>query len=126
MKILDSLKYTENHEWVAINESIATIGITDYAQKELGDIVYLDVDTVGQTLDVEAIFGSVEAVKTVSDLYMPVAGKVLEVNSNLETNPELLNNSPYSEGWIIKVELDNSIQNNKLLTSEKYKEHIGL
>ena len=126
MKILDSLKYTENHEWVAINESIATIGITDYAQKELGDIVYLDVDTVGQTLDVEAIFGSVEAVKTVSDLYMPVAGKVLEVNSNLETNPELLNNAPYSEGWIIKVELDNSIQNNKLLTSEKYKEHIGL
>ena len=126
MKILDSLKYTENHEWVAINESIATIGITDYAQKELGDIVYLDVDTVGQTLDVEAIFGSVEAVKTVSDLYMPVAGKVLEVNSNLETNPELLNNAPYIEGWIIKVELDNSIQNNKLLTSEKYKEHIGL
>tara|TARA_B100001758_G_C18134066_1_gene465427 strand:+ start:327 stop:707 length:381 start_codon:yes stop_codon:yes gene_type:complete len=126
MKILDNLKYTENHEWVEINESIATIGITDYAQKELGDIVYLDVDTVGQNLDVEAIFGSVEAVKTVSDLYMPVAGKVLELNGNLETNPELLNESPYNKGWIIKVELDNSIQNNKLLTSKNYKEHIGL
>ena len=106
MEILDNLQYTENHEWILLESGIATIGITDYAQKELGDIVYVDIDTLGETLDVDSIFGSVEAVKTVSDLFMPIAGKVIEFNTNLETNPELINQQPYLDGWIIKVKTD--------------------
>jgi len=127
MKVLDNLKYTENHEWVLLEGNIATIGITDYAQNELGDIVFVDVDTLGDELDVEDVFGSVEAVKTVSDLFMPVQGKVIEFNDNLEANPELVNSSPYEEGWILKVEIDNNTHiNDKLLTSEEYKKHIGI
>ena len=126
MKILDNLKYTANHEWVLLDGKIATVGITDYAQSELGDIVYLDVDTLGQHLNIESIFGSVEAVKTVSDLYMPVSGKITELNSNLESNPELLNQSPYDEGWIIKVEIDDDFNGDQLLSSVQYKEIIGL
>ena len=126
MKVLDNLKYTENHEWVLINGDMALVGVTDYAQHELGDIAYVDVDTIDEDLNVDDIFGSIEAVKTASDLYMPVAGKVVEINSNLEINPELVNSSPYAEGWLIKVEIDNTIINDKLLTAEEYKAHIGV
>jgi len=126
MEILDNLQYTENHEWILLESGVATIGITDYAQKELGDIVYVDIDTLGETLDVDSIFGSVEAVKTVSDLFMPIAGKVIEFNTNLETNPELINQQPYLDGWIIKVKTDDIVVNSKLLTSDEYKNHVGL
>ncbi len=126
MEVLDNLKYTKNHEWVLIQDSIATIGVTDHAQKELGDIVYVDVDTINSDLNVDDVFGSIEAVKTVSDLYMPIAGKVLEINSNLETNPELVNTSPYNEGWIIKVKIDTSNMNNELLTADEYKASLGM
>ena len=126
MEIKDNLKYTENHEWVLIEDNIAIVGITDYAQSELGDIVYLDVDTLGQHLNIESVFGSVEAVKTVSDLYMPVSGKINELNSKLESNPELLNQSPYDEGWIIKVDIDDDFNSDQLLSSDQYKEIIGL
>ena len=125
MKIEDNLRYTENHEWILIEGNTAIIGITDYAQSELGDIVYVDIDSLGQDLGAGDIFGSVEAVKTVSDLYMPVAGKVLEVNDQLESNPDLVNQAPYKEGWIVKIELcDTSDQ--KLLSPDEYKKHIGL
>ena len=120
------LKYTNNHEWVLIEDSMATIGVTDHAQKELGDIVYVDVDTINSDLSVDDVFGSIEAVKTVSDLYMPIAGKVLEINSNLEMNPELVNKSPYNEGWIIKVEINTSNINNELLTADEYKASLGM
>ena len=125
MKIEDNLRYTENHEWILIEGNTAIVGITDYAQSELGDIVYVDIDSLDQDLGAGDIFGSVEAVKTVSDLYMPVAGKVLEVNEQLESNPDLVNQAPYKEGWIVKIELcDTSDQ--KLLSPDEYKKHIGL
>ena len=126
MKVLDNLKYTENHEWVLVDGDIALVGITDYAQHELGDIAYVDVDTIDEDLNIDDIFGSIEAVKTASDLYMPVSGKVVEINANLETNPELVNSSPYNQGWLIKVEIDNSVINDKLLTADEYKAHIGV
>jgi len=125
MTIKDNLQYTENHEWVLIEGDIATIGITDYAQGELGDIVYVDIDALGRDLNIDDVFGSVEAVKTVSELFMPVAGNLIELNSKLESNPELLNQDPYQEGWIIKVKLNNADQNNKLLSSDQYKNLIG-
>ena len=125
MKVLDNLKYTENHEWVLIDGDIALVGVTDYAQNELGDIAYVDVDTIDEDLNIDDIFGSIEAVKTASDLYMPVAGKVVEINSDLETNPELVNSSPYDQGWLIKVAINNAIMNDKLLTADEYKAHIG-
>tara|TARA_B100001250_G_scaffold246993_1_gene212353 strand:- start:3377 stop:3757 length:381 start_codon:yes stop_codon:yes gene_type:complete len=125
MKILDNLLYTENHEWVLVDGDCAIVGVTDYAQSELGDIVYVDIDTLDQQLVVGDIFGSVEAVKTVSDLFMPVTGKVVELNEKLESNPELVNQDPYGDGWIIKVELDSDIHD-KLLSSDEYKELVGL
>ena len=125
MKILDNLRYTENHEWVLLDGDCAIVGVTDYAQSELGDIVYVDIDTLDQHLVAGDIFGSVEAVKTVSDLFMPVAGKVLELNDKLESNPELVNQDPYGDGWIIKVEFDGAM-NDKLLSSNEYKDLIGL
>ncbi len=125
MEILDNLKYTENHEWVLIENNLATIGVTDYAQSELGDIVYVDVDTVSQFLNIDDVFGSVEAVKTVSDLFMPVSGKVVQLNSKLDSNPELINTEPYHNGWIVKVELDGAVENPKLLSASEYKELIG-
>ncbi len=125
MKIEDNLRYTENHEWILIEGNTAIIGITDYAQSELGDIVYVDIDSLGQDLGAGDVFGSVEAVKTVSDLYMPVAGKVVELNEQLASNPDLVNQAPYKEGWIVKIELcDTSDQ--KLLSPDEYKKHIGL
>ena len=126
MKVLDNLKYTDNHEWILFDGGTATVGVTDYAQKELGDIVYVDIDTVGQTLNANDIFGSVEAVKTVSDLFMPITAKVIAINPNLETNPELINQHPYSDGWIIKIEIEHLNTDNKLLTPDEYKKHIGL
>lgn len=124
MKIPEELKYTKDHEWVTIEKGIATIGITDFAQKELGDIVYVDVDTLDESLDTEEVFGSIEAVKTVSDLFMPIAGEVIEFNEVLEDQPELVNSDPYGEGWIIKVKTTDTNEAN-LLDAKAYKELIG-
>jgi len=123
MSIPDGLKYTKDHEWVKIEGKTAVIGITDFAQGELGDIVYVDINTVGQEIGEHEIFGTVEAVKTVSDLYMPVAGKVLEINPLLDRNPEKVNEDPYGDGWMIKAEVKGSV--NSLLTAAQYKELIG-
>lgn len=123
MNIPEGLKYTKDHEWVKIEGNTATIGITDFAQGELGDIVYVDIPSVGQEIEEHGIFGTVEAVKTVSDLFMPVAGKVLEINPILDASPEKVNEDPYGEGWMIKVEVK-SLANN-LLTAAQYKELIG-
>jgi glycine cleavage system H protein len=126
MNIPDNLKYTKDHEWIRIEGDTAYIGITDFAQKELGDIVYLDINTVGETVDQEAVFGTVEAVKTVSDLFMPVKAEVLEVNSKLESSPDLVNTDPYGEGWIIKVKVADPSSVNSLLSADDYKKVIGL
>tara|TARA_B100000579_G_C22765080_1_gene820979 strand:+ start:801 stop:1178 length:378 start_codon:yes stop_codon:yes gene_type:complete len=125
MELLDNLKYTENHEWVLIDGNIATIGVTDYAQRELGDIVFIDIDSIGSILNQDDIFGSIEAVKTVSDLFMPISGEVTEMNQSLETNPELINESPYEKGWIVKVKV-HDIDESKLLSMSEYKSHLGL
>jgi len=117
----DLLLYTKDHEWVSIDGDIATIGITDFAQSELGDIVYLDVNTVGDSLNKHDVFGTVEAVKTVSDLFMPLSGEVLELNKKLDTNPELVNKDPYGEGWMVKVKMSNSTESSELLNAEAYK-----
>lgn len=123
MNIPDGLKYTKDHEWVKIEGTKATVGITDFAQGELGDIVYVDITSVGQQVNEHDIFGTVEAVKTVSDLYMPVTGKVLEVNPTLDASPEKVNEDPYGDGWMIKIELTGSADG--LLTAAQYKELIG-
>ncbi|MEO5978999.1 MAG: glycine cleavage system protein GcvH [Chryseolinea sp.] len=123
MNIPDGLKYTKDHEWVKIEGKTATIGITDFAQNELGDIVYVDISSVGKEVAEHEIFGSVEAVKTVSDLYMPVAGKVLEVNALLDASPEKVNQDPYGDGWMIKAEITGSVDG--LLSPVQYKELIG-
>jgi glycine cleavage system H protein len=123
MNIPAGLKYTKDHEWVKVEGTTATVGITDFAQGELGDIVYVDISTVGQTVEHGQIFGTVEAVKTVSDLYMPISGKVLEVNALLDASPEKVNEDPYGEGWMIKIEVSGSADS--LLTADQYKELIG-
>ena len=120
-----NLRYTKDHEWISLEGNIATIGITEFAQSELGDIVYVDVNTLGKTLKAEEIFGTVEAVKTVSDLFLPIAGTVLEVNKALEKNPEMVNNDPYGQGWMIKMEVTNPQDVNELLTSEAYTSLVG-
>jgi glycine cleavage system H protein len=120
MNIPAELKYTKDHEWVKIDGDIATVGITEFAQSELGDIVYVEIETVGETIDQEEVFGSVEAVKTVSDLFMPVSGEILEFNENLEANPELVNSDPYGEGWMIKVKISDASQIDGLLDSSAY------
>jgi|TARA_B100000780_G_scaffold145603_1_gene101721 glycine cleavage system H protein len=119
------LKYTKDHEWLKIDGDIAIVGITSFAQGELGDIVYVDVDTEGEELEQEAVFGSVEAVKTVSDLFMPMNGEVLEYNSLLEDNPELINTDPYGDGWIIKISISDHSAINHLLSSEDYQKLVG-
>lgn len=124
MNIPADLKYSKDHEWVKIEGDVATIGITDFAQTELGDIVYVDVDTEGDELDQNEVFGTVEAVKTVSDLFMPVAGEVQEFNEELEGNPELLNEDPYGKGWIIKVKVSDSDLSD-LMDAEAYKELVA-
>ena len=125
MNIPSELKYTKDHEWVRVDGNIAVIGITDFAQSELGDIVYVEIETVGETVDQEAVFGTVEAVKTVSDLFMPITGEVLELNDALEGNPELVNSDPYGEGWMIKVKLSDSAEVEGLLSSADYQNLIG-
>lgn len=124
MNIPSELKYTKDHEWVKVEGDIATIGITDFAQKELGDIVYVDVDTVDETVEVEEVFGSVEAVKTVSDLFMPLSGEVIEFNEELEDEPELVNSDPYGKGWMIKVKISDESQLEDLLSAEAYQDLI--
>jgi glycine cleavage system H protein len=123
MNIPEGLKYTKDQEWVKIDGNTATVGITDFAQSELGDIVYVDISSVGQQVKEHDIFGTVEAVKTVSDLYMPVTGKVLEVNPLLDASPEKVNEDPYGDGWMIKVEIKGAVDG--LLTASQYKELIG-
>ena len=119
------LKYTKDHEWVKIENGIATVGITDFAQSELGDIVYVEVETVGETMDQEEVFGTIEAVKTVSDLFLPIKGEILEFNENLEDAPESVNEDPYGEGWLIKLKVENEDQIKSLLSAEDYKSELG-
>ena len=125
MEIKSELKYTKDHEWVKVEGKQATIGITDYAQGELGDIVYVEIEALGEDLKKEEIFGSVEAVKTVSDLFLPVSGKIIEMNEELEDNPELINEDPYEKGWIIKMEIQNPAELEELLDSDSYKDLVG-
>lgn len=121
MQFPENLRYTKDHEWVRLEGNTAVIGITEFAQSELGDIVYVEVETVGKPLPAEAVFGTVEAVKTVSDLFLPMAGTVTELNSALESQPELVNSDPYGEGWMVKVTIDNPADFEQLLTAEAYK-----
>ena len=125
MNIPAELKYTKDHEWISIDGDIATVGITDFAQSELGDIVYVEVETLDQTLEKDEVFGTVEAVKTVSDLFLPLAGEIVEFNESLESDPEKVNSDPYGEGWMIKIKVSNVNDYNELLSSEAYKELIG-
>jgi glycine cleavage system H protein len=125
MNIPDNLLYTKEHEWIRIEGDHAVIGITDFAQGELGDIVYVEVETIGETLNKEAVFGTVEAVKTVSDLFMPLSGEVLELNSNLDSQPDSVNKDPYGEGWMIKIKLTNTSEVGELLKPEAYKSLVG-
>ena len=120
-----NLKYTKDHEWISIDGKIATVGITDFAQRELGDIVYVEVETVGESLNANDIFGAVEAVKTVSDLFLPIAGKIIEFNESLDNNPEDINNDPYGNGWLVKVEVDDIEAVNNLFSAQQYKELTG-
>ena len=125
MNIPAHLKYTKDHEWVSLEGDIATVGITEFAQKELGDIVYVEVETLDQTLDKDAVFGTVEAVKTVSDLFLPLSGEIIEFNSDLESNPEKVNSDPYGSGWMVKIKISDASQWHDLLTNESYGTLIG-
>ncbi|MDG1014966.1 MAG: glycine cleavage system protein GcvH [Flavobacteriaceae bacterium] len=125
MNIPSNLKYTKDHEWVKLEDNVVTVGITDFAQGELGDIVYVEVDNLYETLDSEAVFGTVEAVKTVSDLFMPVAGEIIEFNESLEQVPEKVNEDPYGEGWMIKIRVTDSRELDSLLNADNYKSLIG-
>ena len=125
MVVKENLSYTNDHEWIKIEGNIAMVGITDVAQSELGDIVFIEVEPIGENLNKNEVFGTVEAVKTVSDLFIPVSGKVLEFNNALEDNPELVNDSPYGDGWIVKIEITNTDEISDLLDSEAYKSLIG-
>lgn len=125
MNIPADLKYTKDHEWINFDGDIAIIGVTDFAQKELGDIVFVEVDTEGETLSAGDVFGTVEAVKTVSDLFMPLAGTVDSFNQNLEDNPEVVNSDPYGEGWMVKIKIDDNTDTSELLSADQYKEVIG-
>ena len=125
MNVPANLKYTKDHEWVSIDGDVATVGITHFAQKELGDIVYVEVETLDQTLDKDEVFGTVEAVKTVSDLFLPLSGEIIEFNDALESKPESVNTDPYGAGWMVKVKIANTAEIDSLLSSESYKELIG-
>lgn len=122
MNIPEDLLYTKDHEWVKIDGDVATVGVTDFAQGELGDIVYVEIETQGESFDAGEVFGTVEAVKTVSDLFMPVSGEVLEVNEALESNPEVVNSDPYGDGWMIKIKVSDQ---GELLSAEEYKAEVG-
>jgi len=125
MNFPEELKYTKDHEWVRVEGSIAYIGITEFAQHELGDIVYVDINTLDKDVDQEDVFGTVEAVKTVSDLFMPLSGKVIEVNAKLDSNPELVNTDPYGEGWMVRIEIADAAQAESLLSAADYKTLVG-
>ena len=125
MNIPSELKYTKDHEWISFEGDIATVGITDFAQRELGDIVYVEVETIGETLNADEVFGTVEAVKTVSDLFLPVSGEIIEFNESLEDTPEEVNLNPYSNGWMIKMKVSNIDDLSTLLNAEQYQELIG-
>lgn len=125
MNIPAQLKYTKDHEWISIDGDVATVGITDFAQSELGDIVYVEVETLDETLEADEIFGTVEAVKTVSDLFLPLSGEIIEFNTILEDEPEKVNSDPYGEGWMIKVKISDASQIDNLLSADAYKELIG-
>jgi glycine cleavage system H protein len=125
MNLPENLKYTKDHEWIRIEGDVAYVGITDFAQSELGDIVYVDIDTVDKEVSQEEVFGTVEAVKTVSDLYSPLSGTVLEFNDKLENSPELVNSDPYGDGWIIKMSISDASQTADLLSADAYRELIG-
>ncbi len=125
MNLPSELKYTKDHEWVKVEGDVATVGITDFAQGELGDIVYVEVETVDETLDREEIFGTVEAVKTVSDLFLPLSGEIIEFNEALEDEPEKVNSDPYGEGWMVKIKISNADEIQDLLSDEGYREIIG-
>ena len=120
MKIPEDLKYTKDHEWVRVEGNVATVGVTDFAQSELGDIVFVEIETLDEELEKEEVFGSVEAVKTVSDLFMPIGGTVIEINENIESAPELVNSDPYGEGWMIKIEINEASDIENLLSAEAY------
>ncbi|MGZ0015204.1 glycine cleavage system protein GcvH [Yeosuana sp. AK3] len=125
MNIPSKLKYTKDHEWVSIEGNIATIGITDFAQSELGDIVYVEVETVDETLEAEEVFGTVEAVKTVSDLFLPMSGEIIEFNESLQDEPEMVNSDPYGNGWMIKLKCSDLSQAENLLSADDYKTLVG-
>lgn len=125
MTFPENLRYTKDHEWIRLEGDVATIGVTDFAQQELGDIVYVEIETTGKTLSAESVFGSVEAVKTVSDLFLPIAGTINEVNPALESKPELVNTDPYGEGWMIKMTVENPDDVNKLMNKEEYEKLVG-
>jgi len=125
MNIPSELKYTKDHEWIKVEEDVVTVGVTDFAQRELGDIVYVEVETLDETLEIEEIFGTVEAVKTVSDLFLPVSGEIIEFNELLEDEPEKVNSDPYGEGWMIKIKISDPSQLEDLLDADAYKELIG-
>jgi len=125
MNIPENLKYTKDHEWIKVEGNLAIVGVTDYAQTELGDIVFIEIETVDEILEKEEVFGTIEAVKTVSDLFMPVSGKVLKVNPKLESNPELVNKDPYGDGWMIQAEIQDAAELNDLLSAAQYKELIN-
>tara|TARA_R110000850_G_scaffold199977_1_gene326137 strand:- start:27552 stop:27932 length:381 start_codon:yes stop_codon:yes gene_type:complete len=125
MNIPENLKYTKDHEWIKIDGDIATVGITDFAQKELGDIVYVEVDTVGESLQIEEVFGTVEAVKTVSDLFSPLSGEIMEFNEQLDSEPEKVNTDPYGEGWMIKIKISDTSEIENLMDDKAYKELVG-
>src|SRR6056297_2952259 len=124
MNIPENLKYTKDHEWIKVDGDTVTVGITDYAQGELGDIVFVEIETEGENLEKEEVFGTVEAVKTVSDIFMPISGEVVEVNSKLEDSPEIVNKDPYGEGWLIKIKLSDKSELDELLDASRYKELI--
>jgi len=125
MNIPDNLRYTAEHEWVELQDGVTTVGITDFAQRELGDIVFVEMDTLGRTLNQNEVFGTVEAVKTVSDLYMPVSGEIIEVNPRINSNPELVNQAPYGDGWMIRIKTNQAQEWDALMDAAGYRAHTG-
>jgi glycine cleavage system H protein len=125
MNIPSNLKYTKDHEWIRVEGNEAVIGVTDFAQGQLGDIVFIEIETQGETLEMEEVFGTIEAVKTVSDMFMPMAGEVLEVNEKISTTPEVVNKDPYGDGWMIRIKITNPAQLSELLSPEQYKEIVS-
>ncbi len=126
MNFPENLRYTNDHEWVSVEGDVATVGVTDFAQRELGDIVFVEIESAGKTLNQHEIFGTVEAVKTVSDLFMPLSGEVIEVNKGLDTNPESINSDPYGAGWMVKIKMSDAAQFDALLTSAAYTDVVGV